>query len=107
MRRGLPPAKTQHEMKWVEEKSGAGTITPALLHSALSCSETPTTTRTAVKRHKEDKTTTKNIRLISTVLFFVTALQLLASCRGSGRMAAGKYTFSIVKSGKKPVPFVS
>jgi len=35
---------------------------------------------------------------------FITAVHLLESFRGSGRTAAGKYTFSIEKCGKNLLP---
>lgn len=80
-----------------------GPHSPILLRSPLSCNKTPTI-RMAVKRHTEGKKHNKSIRLVSTVLFFSAAVQLLASCRGSGRTAAGKYIFSIERSGKKALP---
>lgn len=49
----------------------------------------------------------KSTGCTSTVLFFITSVQVLAGCRGSGRTAAGKSTFPIEKSGEKTPPCVS
>lgn len=96
--RVLPPAQTQSAGKWVEEESSPRTVKST---TKLQCISNHN--KNVCQKVQWGQKHNRSITLISSVLFFITAIQLLASCRWSGETAAGKESFSTEK-GKNLLP---